>query len=120
MNYKVNIISIKRFEKELKRLSKKYRSLKNDYARLLDELEQNPEKGIDLGDGLRKIRLAIKSKGRGKSGGARVITYTDVIIKTDEAQKLYLLYIYDKSETNTITKKELLEILNDELSNNKQ
>jgi len=114
MSYKVLIVTVKRFDKEIKRLSKKYRSLKNDYANLIKELEENPEKGIDLGDGLRKIRMAIKSKGRGKSGGARVITYTDIIINVSE-RKIYLLYIYDKSEIDTISKNELLEILKEEL-----
>ncbi len=79
MSYNITIISTKLFVKELKRLSKKYRSLKNDVANLGKELMENPEKGIDLGDGLRKIRMAIKSKGRGKSAGARVITYTDLL-----------------------------------------
>ncbi len=116
MNYKIFIVTAKRFDKELKRLGKKYRSLKSDYAKLLDELEENPEKGIDLGNGLRKIRMAIKSKGKGKSAGARVITYTDIIVNIKDTRKIYLLYIYDKSEIDTITKKELLEFLQEELN----
>ena len=110
MNYKVNISTTKLFDKSLKRLSKKHRSLKNDYAKLLDEIESNPEKGTDLGDGLRKIRMAIKSKGRGKSSGARVVTYTDVVISIQQ-KNVYLLTIYDKSEIDNVSKAELLEMI---------
>ncbi len=110
MSYKLEIIATQPFAKDLKRLSKKHRSLKNDYANLIDDLETNPEKGTDLGDGLRKIRLAIKSKGRGKSGGARLITYTDVVISI-QTKNVYLVTIYDKSEIDNISKKVLLEML---------
>lgn len=61
------------FDREFKRLAKHYSSFKNDYASLLDELERNPQLGTDLGSGLRKIRLRITSKGKGKSGGGRTI-----------------------------------------------
>lgn len=71
MDYKVK--TARSFEKELKRLGKRYVSIVDDYANLLEELYANPQLGTDLGGGLRKIRMAITSKGRGKSGGARVI-----------------------------------------------
>ena len=64
------------FERRMKRLAKKYRSMKQDYALLLASLTENPFQGADLGQGLRKVRMAIASKGKGKSGGARVITIT--------------------------------------------
>ena len=111
----MKITTSKVFDKNLKRLSKKHRSLKKDYANLIDELEKDPRKGTDLGDGLRKIRLAIKSKGKGKSGGARVITYTDIVIST-QLEELYLVLIWDKSETENISKQELLDIV-DEIIN---
>lgn len=63
------------FAKQLKALAKKYHSLRNDYQSFLNDLEQNPYMGTDLGNGVRKVRMAITSKGKGKSGGARVITY---------------------------------------------
>ena len=86
------------FARALKKLSKRYRSMKQDYAQLLEDLHQNPFLGTELGHRLRKVRLAITSKGKGKSGGARVITYT-------------VITIYDKSERDNISDAELLEIL---------
>lgn len=71
MNYR--IILDDSFEREVKHLSKRYPSLKADLGKLREELYANPQLGTDLGGGLRKIRMAITSKGRGKSGGARVI-----------------------------------------------
>lgn len=97
------------FEKEVKRLGKRYRSLKADLQSLLTELRANPQLGTDLGGGLRKIRMRIASKGKGKSGGARVITFT-VIVAVDETE-VNLLYIYDKTERSSITAKELDELL---------
>lgn len=88
--------------KQLKALSKKYPSLKQDFAALLKELEQHPQMGTPLGQDCYKIRLAIKSKGRGKSGGARVITCVKI-----EKEKLYFLTLYDKSEQSTISDADL-------------
>ena len=105
MNYKVTTILV--FEKQAKRLIKKYPSLKKELAQLVDSLEQNPEQGDGLGNNFYKIRLAIASKNKGKSGGARVITYLKIIENT-----VYLTSIYDKSEKETITKEELLIIFN--------
>ena len=68
MNYSID--TLPEFEKELKRLSKKYKSMKQDYARLLEELRANPFTGSDLGEGKFKVRMAIASKNRGKSHGA--------------------------------------------------
>jgi hypothetical protein len=102
MNY--NILATSFFERELKTLAKKHRSLKNDLATLIEQLEQNPTTGSELGNHCYKIRLAIASKGKGKSGGARVITHVHV-----SAQNVYLLAIYDKSEMENITDKEIIE-----------
>jgi len=60
------------FEKSLKRLNKKYPSLKADYLAFLSELEKNPTMGDEIFPNCRKARIAIKSKGKGKSGGGRV------------------------------------------------
>ena len=106
------VITIPRFDREMKRLAKKYSSLKGEYESLVKELEINPETGIPLGNNLYKIRLAIASKGRGKSGGARVITY----LKTEEGN-VYLLSIYDKSSRETISDQEISDILNSEINN---
>jgi mRNA-degrading endonuclease RelE of RelBE toxin-antitoxin system len=100
MNYK--IVSIPLFDKQAKRLSKKYPSLKVDLEKLIDSLQYNPEQGSPLGNKFYKIRLHIASKAKGKSGGARVITYVKVLNTT-----VYLTSIYDKSEKSTVTTKEL-------------
>lgn len=63
------------FTVALKKLAKRHKSLADDYARFLEDLKQNPFQGVEIAPNIRKVRLAISSKGRGKSGGARVITY---------------------------------------------
>jgi mRNA-degrading endonuclease RelE of RelBE toxin-antitoxin system len=101
-----SIIPTHRFEKELKRLSKKFPSLKKEFARLIAEIADNPETGTSLGNNCYKIRLAIASKGKGKSGGARVITYLYV-----ETDSVYLLTIYDKGEKADLKIGELKEMI---------
>jgi mRNA-degrading endonuclease RelE of RelBE toxin-antitoxin system len=86
------------FEKSLKRLSKKYKSLKDDYVHFLDELEKNPYMGVEIIANCRKARIAIKSKGKGKSGGGRIIFYFEIV-----NDKLILLYVYDKSDMENVT-----------------
>ena len=72
MNYKVKTIDV--FEKQAKKLVKKYASLKLELLKLVQELKENPEQGVAIGNSCYKIRVAIASKGKGKLGGARVIT----------------------------------------------
>ena len=97
------IVTTKYFRKEVRRLAKKYRSLHSDISVLVAELRKDPTKGQFLGAGLYKIRLAIKSKGRGKSGGGRVVTQVEVIVNTEPPRhKVALVTIYDKSEKTTI------------------
>ena len=93
------------FVKQVKRLSKRYKSLGTDVKLLAESLQENPFQGVDLGNGMRKVRMAITSKGKGKSGGARVITITAMIAV--DATELLLFTIYDKSERDTITDAEL-------------
>jgi len=102
MNMKVDIFTHPEFEREFRRLGKKYRSLVDDYAQLLTDLEKNPLQGSSLGMGVRKVRMGIASKGSGKSGGVRVITYS-IIHKAPDVVELTLLYIYDKSEMESIS-----------------
>ena len=92
-----NVESTESFKRQLKRLVKKYPSLKKETGLLINILEQTPEYGTPIGKGCYKIRLAIASKGKGKSGGARVITHIYVTRQT-----VYLLAIYDKSEQQNI------------------
>ena len=101
-----SVISIPPFDRQLKQLVKKYPSLKKEYGDLLDGLEQSPRQGIPLGKSCYKIRISIASKGKGKSGGARVITNFVVTEQT-----VFLLTIYDKSEKENLTDKELEELL---------
>lgn len=104
MSYK--IFTIAPFDKQLKRLAKKYPSLKSEIASLFKELETLPDLGTPIGNDCYKIRLAISSKGKGKSGGARVITYLAVTETT-----IFLLSIYDKSEQSDISDKEIIKLL---------
>ena len=103
MNYA--IVSTEYFDRQAKILSKKYRSLFDDLESFKKELLKNPTMGNDLGDNFRKVRMAIASKNRGKSGGARVITFT--LLVDVEKTKIYLLTIYDKSKQDTISKEEI-------------
>ena len=104
MSYSIFIT--KNFTKELKQLIKKYRSLKMDLVVLKNELLEKPNSGTHIGGNIYKIRLAIKSKGRGKSGGARVITYFKLLDNS-----IYLLSIYDKSEKDSISNIRIKELL---------
>jgi len=86
-----NIIPTHRFEKELKRLVKKFSSLKDEFAKLIIDTKANPETGTFLGNNCYKIRFAIRSKGKSKSSGVRVINYF-----YRETETVYMLTIYDK------------------------
>jgi len=101
-----NVAATRFFLKELKNLAKKYPSIANDLNQLIEKLEEEPTMGDGIGKHCYKIRMAITSKGRGKSAGARVITLIQII---DE--QVLLLSIYDKSEKDTISEKELQNIL---------
>jgi len=94
------------FRAAYKRLKKRHKSLQQDFERLLASLLQNPMQGVELDGGARKVRLAITSKGRGKSGGARVIIRVRIV--RDELQ---LLYIYDKSDFENISDAYLRDVL---------
>ena len=104
MSYNVKTIDI--FERQAKRLIKKYASLKNELAVLINDLKENPEQGTAIGNKCYKIRISIASKGKGKSGGARVIT--NLIVSDNN---VFLLSIYDKSEKETLTNQELQDLL---------
>lgn len=110
MTGSIDIEIAKSFDRESKRLIKKYRSLKTEIANLLHTMQSDPFQGADLGGGVRKIRLPIESKGKGKSGGARVIAHTDIVLQLMSG-KITMLYIYDKSERSTISDKEIQKLL---------
>ncbi len=104
MSYK--IIPTQTFSRELKRLAKKHRSIKADINELGNQLEENPKLGDEVIENCYKIRMTITSKNKGKSGGARVITYIYV-----EQETVFLLSIYDKGEQEDIQNHELKALI---------
>lgn len=104
MSFNVKTISV--FDRQAKRLAKKFPSLKSELQTLIGELKEDPIQGTPIGHGCQKVRLAIASKGKGKSGGARVIVH--VVYKDGTA---YLLSIYDKSELENLTDSEILDLI---------
>ena len=90
------------FERGAKALRKKYPSFVDDYNTFLDELEKNPFSGESLGNHIYKNRMLITSKRKGKSGGARVITY-NIQQSTDEIILITLMAIYDKSVISNVS-----------------
>ena len=104
MSYNVDTIST--FRREAKKLIRKYPSLKKELEQLIENLSADPTQGTALGKNCYKLRLAIASKNTGKSGGARIITH--IVIAEDT---VYLLSIYDKSDKDTLTDKQISELL---------
>lgn len=119
---KIKVLTSKNFRNKAKRLLKKYNSLKSELQNLENLLLENPEYGIPLGYDCYKIKLAVKSKGKGKSGGVRIITNVIIKIKIDEEDLkiVGMVTIYDKSEYENISDKELIQLiseLNEEIEN---
>lgn len=104
MSYKPVVLP--EFARQLKRLNKKHKSLKADFAMLLASLGEQPTQGEPLGKDCYKVRMAISSKQKGKSGGSRIITCVKVTRET-----VYLLTVYDKSEREDLFPNELDELL---------
>ncbi len=100
------IIAIPNFRRKIKKLAKKYPSLKSDFSLIIESLQFKPDQGTPLGNNCFKIRLAITSKGKGKSGGSRLITHLKI-----SKNIVYLLTIFDKSDQENIPDKELQELL---------
>jgi hypothetical protein len=103
-----NYIPTSKFKKSFKRLLKKYASLIADFEKFMEDFAENPAMGDPLGNGFRKIRLAVKAKNKGKSGGARIIIYHFLL--KQERQDVLLIDIYDKSEVSTMQDMEYLRI----------
>jgi len=104
MNF--SIYTTQPFDKKLKLLAKKFPSLKIEFAQLIALITSKPETGIPLGSNCFKIRMSIKSKGKGKSGGARVITFVYL-----QNKSVYLLTMYDKGEKTDLLPGELEEMI---------
>lgn len=105
MNFE--IIPTPNFEREAKALQKKYPSFKSDLTILAAVLLKDPTQGVEIYKNCYKVRFPIKSKGKGKSGGGRLITCVKIVHK-----KIYLLSVFDKSEKGTITDSFLRQLLN--------
>jgi len=101
-----NIEVTDNFKRRVKLVLRKFPSFKQELGTLINSLEENPMQGTPMGHSCYKIRLAIKSKGKGKSGGARIITHVYV-----SETIVYLLTIYDKSDQENISDNELKELL---------
>ena len=97
------VVATPNFQREAKKLQKKYHSLKKELRELVESLEKDPEQGILISENVYKIRLSIKSKGKGKSGGARIITYLHIEETEDNEHVVYLISIYDKSDYENIS-----------------
>ena len=107
MSYRIE--PSKEFLTEAKKLKKRYHSFRSDLDDFKDSLEKNPFQGAELSPGIRKIRMAIAAKGKGKIGGARVITY-NVVTKVED-NEVVLVTIYDKAEVSSISKRDIVSRL---------
>ena len=103
---KFKVLAVPPFNRQFKRLAKRYASFKKDISELIESLAQNPQQGTPIGSDCYKVRLAITSKGKGQAGGARVITYLHTPRYT-----VYLLAVYDKFDQKNLLDKELEERL---------
>ena len=97
------------FEADYKRFAKKFASLESEVRQLEKDLIKQPDTGISLGGGVYKIRMACESKGKGKRGGFRVVTY--LVAEREDGTDIYLITMYDKSEENTIKISDLKKII---------
>lgn len=95
-----------RFQKELKAIVKRHPDFKDTFADFLSNLQNQPHQGISLGKGCYKIRLAVKSKGKGKLGGMRLITF--IVTKR---QLIFLVSIYDKADKDGLSDKEIQSLI---------
>jgi mRNA-degrading endonuclease RelE of RelBE toxin-antitoxin system len=117
------IISTKNFSRRLKNLAKKYQSLKNDLNELIEDLRNNPTQGAILMPNVYKIRLGVKSKGGGKSGGLRVITHVEVVLNAEIIDNLTfvrLITIYDKFDFAGVNNENLQELIDDILEDEQE
>lgn len=111
----IEVIVTDTFKKAAKKLLKKYSSLSSELLDLEKDLLTNPMMGTPLGNDCYKIRLAVKSKGKGKSGGLRLITHLIAKLKVDSSGmiRVFLVYIYDKSEFENISQKDISKMINE-------
>lgn len=105
----ININFSDAFESRVKKFIKKFPSLANELIDFVEELKKNPFVGKSLGAGLYKMTLASESKGKGKSGGFRIINY--IVSQNKDEIDVTVLIIYDKSEDSTMKKEVLVKMV---------
>ena len=103
MSFEIKTIEV--FDRQAKRLAKHYASFKQDYKDFLDELRKNPLVGTDLGGGVRKVRMAIVSKGKGKSGGARVIIQQMLLFALNKGRLFSCQFMISQSRAQLLITK---------------
>ncbi len=109
MNFKIQTTSY--FDAEAKRLGKRYRSFVDDLKSFRDSITEDPFQGTEIMPGIRKVRMSIETKGRGKSGGARVITFTYLV--SEESGNVILLLLYDKADASSVKSNVVKKIVKD-------
>ena len=110
----ITVYTLPEFEKSLKKLVKKYPSLKQEYSDFINKTENEGVQGNSLGNGFYKARLPVKSKGKGTRGGLRIVSHQEVIFHLDETT-IRLVVIYDKSEITSVDRKYLDNLINQHL-----
>ena len=100
-----NVVLTSGFKKNLKHIAKKHRNILADVNSLIDQLAKNPTIGNDLGRNLYKIRLSISGSSKGKSGGARIITYIKIVAQTVILAEIYLKGEYETVDVDAVIKR---------------
>lgn len=103
----MNFETVDLFDKQFKKLSKKYNLIKDDLLNFIDNFEDYHKHSITIKNNLHKIRIANSNKNKGKSAGYRVYYYVKI------GDSIHLLSIYDKSEIEMINEKTLNQYIND-------
>ncbi len=108
---KLEVVEKSLYKKVLKKLAKRYRNIEKDVDDFLNAITTKEDLGIELKSNIFKARIRNSDKHKGKSAGYRLISYLAVI-----DSKLYLLYIYDKSQIENLSEKEIDSIILQQLS----
>ncbi len=94
------------FQKAVKKLQKRFKNIELDCDEFISTIQTTDDLGIALGSGVYKVRIANSDKHSGKSAGYRLITYLKLI-----DGRLYLVYIYDKSDLDNLSENQLDELI---------
>lgn len=110
----VEITFLEEFKRQAKAFNKKYKSFSDDFESLLNSIKDNPFQGTSLGEGVYKVRMKITSKGKGKRGGAIVLTWT--VTQQGDNITVTLLAIYDKSEYSNVSDRYIKSLVKEAVS----